>query len=334
MKKIPIMFCFNNNYCIPASACFISIMENASKNNDYYFYVLHSDITEEHQKMLNNDMKKFKNCHLDFIDMDNKYEDEYNRIQNHSHFSKELLYKLSCASIFPKYKKLIITDVDVIFLDDIAEMYDAFDIDDDYYYAGIGPAERTIPGIYRGQLYSKFNDKEKDILESGVGAGFLLVNLAKIRKDNMENEMMNFLEKNSDRLIQIEQDVINITCYKHIKRMPFYYMVCSFEYDNYKNGTDFSTLKNYEDIEKKKYALEHPLQLHYATPIKPWKYTDCTKSEIWFEYFEKSVFSEKYLKKILQNGKSANSFFVRFMKTKTYKLLLKIYHFLKRIIRK
>ena len=334
MKRIPIMFTFNNNYCVPASACFISIMEHASKENDYYFYVLHSDITEEHENMLKEDMNKYSNCHLEFINMNNKYEEEYNRVQNHSHFSKELLYKLSCASIFSKESKIIITDVDVIFLDDIAIMYDALDEKEDYYYAGIGVAEKKSPSIYRGNLYLKFTDLEKDMLEKGVGAGFLLVNLKKIRQDGIEEKMLKFLNDNSDRLIQIEQDVINIVCYKHIKRMPHYYMVCSYEYDNYKNGKDFSSIKNPDDIEKEKYALENPVQLHFATSIKPWKYTNCTKSEIWFKYFEMSYFSDLYLKQIKKNGKSVNSFFVKFMKTKTYKVLLKIYHLILRPFKK
>lgn len=334
MRRIPIMFCFNNNYCIPAATCFISIMEHASKSCDYHFYVLHSDITDEHQQMLLDDMKRFKNCHLEFVDMNNKYEEEYNKIQNHSHFSKELLYKLSCATIFDKEEKIIITDVDVVFLGDIAKMYDAFETNEDFYYAGISGIKTKKPSIYRGDLYNKFTENEKEKLEDGVGAGFLLMNLSKIRNDKKETEMMTFLMDNSDRLIQIEQDVINITCYKHIKKMPHYYMVCSYEYDSYMTESDYDMIKDPTDIDIEKYALENPLQLHYATPIKPWKYTDCTKSEIWFEYFNKSVFSEKYLNTIKKNKKSVNSFFVRFMKTKTYSFLLKIYHFVKKILKK
>ena len=49
---IPIMHSFDNNYVIPASVAFLSMLENADKNYFYKLYVLHSDITEKNQKEL------------------------------------------------------------------------------------------------------------------------------------------------------------------------------------------------------------------------------------------------------------------------------------------
>lgn len=334
MKKIPIMFCFNNNYALPASACFISIMEHASKNNKYIFNVLHSDITQENMDLLNKDMSKYKNCELKFINMNNKFEEEYEKIENHSHFSKELLYKLSCSSIFPKEDKIIITDVDVIFLDDIAKMYDAMDTSEDFYYAGVGPIKKKEVSIYRGDFYKKFSEKEKEMLEEGIGAGFLLVNLKKHREDDLENKLMKYLDENSNRLIQIEQDVFNIVCNKKLKKLPYRYMICTFEYNDFKDLNDFSLLSDEENVEEIKEAILKPVQLHYATPLKPWIYTDTKKSEIWFEYFEKSSFSPLYLESIKKNGKSVNSFKIRFMKTKLYSFMLDVYHFLKKIFKR
>lgn len=330
MKKIPIMFTFNDNYSIPASACFISIMENSNSKYEYDFYVLTSDISNEHRDMLLKDMSNYKNCRLEFIDMHNQFEQEYNNIKNHSHFSKELLYKLNCASIFPDLDKIIITDVDVVFLDDIAKMYDAFNAKDNYYYAGIGPIKTNKPSYYRSEAYKLFDEEDIIKLEAGVGAGFLLVNLYQIRKQNIEKKMFDYLQNNSDKLIQIEQDVINIVCYNHIKKMPHYYMVCSYEYDEYNNDLLIEKIVNKNEIKELKYALENPLQLHYATTIKPWIYTDSTKNELWFKFFKMSLFSEKYLTEIMKNGKSVNSFFIKFMKTKLYRVLLKIYHIIKR----
>ena len=44
-KEIPIMFCFDKNYVIPAGVAFFSLMEHANQNYNYKFYILHSDMT-------------------------------------------------------------------------------------------------------------------------------------------------------------------------------------------------------------------------------------------------------------------------------------------------
>ena len=49
-KIIPIMFCFDKNYVIPASVAFYSLLEHADKTYYYKFYVLNSDISKEQQR--------------------------------------------------------------------------------------------------------------------------------------------------------------------------------------------------------------------------------------------------------------------------------------------
>jgi lipopolysaccharide biosynthesis glycosyltransferase len=297
------MFCFNDNYAVPAAACFISIMEHSSAENEYFFNVLHSDISAEHQKMLSDDMKKFPNCRLIFTDMNNKFETEFSQTRQ-AYYSKEMFYKLCCASIFPEEEKMIITDVDVIFLDDIALMYDAFEPDEDFYFAGHGFTKRKNTSFCSNSFYEKFSDEEKNMIEDGVSAGFLLTNLKKIRKDGIEKKMVDYAMENSWRIVCPEQDVINLVCYSHIKKLPKRYMVCPYSYDDFKNGRNFSRLSKEENPDEIKNALENPVQLHYASEVKPWKFARCTKSEIWFEYFRKSVFARIYLKEILRNSKS------------------------------
>ena len=46
------MFCFNNEYAIPAAVAFRSLLENASKDYFYKLYVSHTDISLENQKKL------------------------------------------------------------------------------------------------------------------------------------------------------------------------------------------------------------------------------------------------------------------------------------------
>ena len=75
VNTIPIMTCFNNNYVAPAGVCFYSLLENANPNFTYKIYVLHSDITDENQKLLKETISKFKNAELIFKNMQNRFGD-------------------------------------------------------------------------------------------------------------------------------------------------------------------------------------------------------------------------------------------------------------------
>ena len=71
-------------------------------------------------------------------------------------------------------------------------------------------------------------------------------------------------------------------------------------WDYYKTERDKETDLNYTKNEINE-AMNNPVQLHYATGIKPWKNVDCTKSEIWFKYIVKTPFLEDYLKQLPKN---------------------------------
>lgn len=66
-KAIPIVFSFDNNYTIPAAVAFYSLLNKAAKNVFYEMFVLHSDISEENQDLLQNIIKRTNNASLNFI---------------------------------------------------------------------------------------------------------------------------------------------------------------------------------------------------------------------------------------------------------------------------
>lgn len=76
---IPVLHFFNNKYVIPAAVSFYSMLENADKNYNYILYVGHSDITKENQEKLKKTIENFSNAQLNFIDMDNKFDDTFKK---------------------------------------------------------------------------------------------------------------------------------------------------------------------------------------------------------------------------------------------------------------
>ena len=79
LKEIPIMTCFNNNYCAPAGVCFYSLLKNANPDYSYKLFVLSNDISEENKEKLHNSIKVFENASLEFINMNNKFKDLFEK---------------------------------------------------------------------------------------------------------------------------------------------------------------------------------------------------------------------------------------------------------------
>lgn len=292
---VPIMHCFDDNYVIPASVSFLSMLENANPKYFYKLYVLHTDISEKNQNTLNSIVSKFNNADLQFIDMNNKFDDEFDVMQTKAHYSKEVLYKLLAPTIFPQYEQIIITDVDVVFCGDIAEIYDERYFDE--YIAGI-TYHNVLENFMRNTYEAQFSSEE--IRKLLIGGGLLYMNLKKMREDGMEAKCVAYLKQNAHRLKQAEQDVLNLVYYPKIKLLPERFMVCTYLYDMIENNEFFGneiTLGKQDKVWIKE-ALSKVIQLHYAGAQKPWNTPTCTKSDVWFSYLLKTPFFYEVMRKI------------------------------------
>ncbi len=290
---IPIVTCFDKNYVTPSVIAFYSLLDNADKNYFYKIYVLNSDITLQQQYDSEYCLKKFKNFSIEFINMNNKFEDLWKNLKNKGHFAKEVFYKLLTASIFPQYDKIIATDVDVVFLGDVSSSYNQINPDEDFYLGAVKPLGKILD-YYERSTYDKFTHQEADVLKSSCG-GYLIMNLKKIRDDKIEQKFIECFEKNLNRLNQAEQDVLNLVCYNKIKFLHLRFLVCSYLYDLYKTPEDFDIDINFSKEEICE-AYQNPVQLHYATKEKPWKNPTIAKAEKWYFYLAQTPLFYSFFK--------------------------------------
>lgn len=322
---IPVMHCFDNNYVVPAGVAFLSMLQHANSDYFYKLYVLHTDITIENQNKLHQIVTAFTNASLEFINMDNRFDDLFAKTEVKGHYSKEIYYKFCAASLFPQYSKIIITDVDVVYLDDVSKEFVQFNINDDYYLAGHQGIIHKGSWLeqYRNSYKNNFSLEEIEKLQTD--AGFWIFNLEKLRKDKLEQKFIDFAHQNSKRLLQPEQDVVNLLCYPKIKLLSANAVICTYYYDLLKTDKDFENVLNY-DCDTIKAALQNPIQLHYATETKPWIDFSCTKAEVWFKYLVQTPFLRDILNKCEHKHFFDNKlFFKRKEKRKTCKFLNKLF---------
>lgn len=315
MNQIPVMHCFNNNYVIPAAVSFFSMLKNSSKDFEYILYVLHSDIVPENQTKLQKLVTSFSNAKIEFINVENKFKDLFTKTKNKAHYSEEIYNKFLAPNLFKQYDKIIITDVDVVFLGDISEDFISFDTKEDFYlsgHAGIGKKSSWVEK-YNKKYTKSFTDEESKKLKTC--GGYWIFNLEKMRKDNLEEKFIEFANANYKRLRQPEQDTVNIICYPKMKFMRPNALVCTYLYDMFKTESDYTQCTNLAPNVLKQ-VLTNPVQLHYATGNKPWLKPGCTKSEIWFEYLAQTDFLKDYLNilegKLSKSNKRKDLFKIKF----------------------
>lgn len=302
-KRIPIVFCFNNNYIIPAIITMYSMLEKSNDSHLYVIYILHNDITIKSQKLLRKSLKKYKNYELAFINMSDKLKEGWLRVFYKGHFSIEILYRLVIPSIIHSEKIVIVSDVDVIYMDDISASID-FDMTDKY-ILGYRPPEKLNPMTLNRKDIS--TDIKKKLVD-GIGAGFMVFNLEKMRKQQIEKRFMTALIKYNNILTQPEQDVLNIVCTNHTGYLPLQYCFCTYMYNLFSDGTSninidvrkghiskiFKTYRKYltddkyYSREEYLYAFNNPIQLHYASSKKPWNSLFTVNSFKWYVYLIKS----------------------------------------------
>lgn len=96
-----------------------------------------------------------------------------------------------------------------------------------------------------------------------INSGVLLINLENLRKDNILEKIINFLRKNNNKLIFLDQDAINFVCNKKNGFFPSNYIssaICNIK--SYK--------KNHKKINKRDKLEIEPYIFHFIVYDKPW----------------------------------------------------------------
>lgn len=300
----PIMLCFDDNFVLPAGVAIWSLLKHASKDKTYPIHVVHTGITPRHQACLRRTVSRFPNASIEFTEGGALLERLWEATFNKGHFAKEIYCKVLIGDIFPQYRRMLITDVDVLFLDDIAQLTDAVSGEADFAFAGVHgiplPPESSKAqwcAAHRRPL--RVGRWSSPNHEHDVGGGLLVANLDFLRTHRLAEEMAACTLEVGDRLSQPEQDVINIVCSKLNILLPQRAMVCSYVYpfDRLHPGwRDRSSVPRHTLDE----ALAHPIQLHYAAPdYKPWNRLFVPYGGLWLLYCIRSGWLGAYVLHVL-----------------------------------
>lgn len=291
---IPIFFTFDENYIVPAIVTVFSLLHHAEESHDYELHVLHPGLSAKAQRELQRVVGRFPQASLHFHDTSN--DPIAQECPSKSHFSKEIYFKLCAPELFPQHDRVLCSDVDVVFLGDVSQVFAAYP-EENFYYAGVD----TILPTTRAALYQSFSPEAQDLLSREINAGFLLFNLKALRHDQMQATWTAFYKTNYARLPFPEQDCMAICAGHSVRYFPMYYSVSNSYYKVDPHTTSFyehcQSLPT-DDAERRRIfsdALDHPIQLHFIGAAKPWNAFGVSRQRIWFKYLWMSGATGYYL---------------------------------------
>lgn len=262
-----IALCLDNNYIKYGAVVIASIIYN-NLDVKITFHLLSNDITDENKQKLQSWLSSYKNKSVIFhkIDIstfnDFPIKDAYINISTY--------FRLAMPSLLSDIKKILYLDCDVIVNQSLKDLWDV-DISG---YACAGVRDRINDSI---RLYNRLNYPLSD---GYVNAGVLLINLERWRRDNIFEKSISIARKESVKLKNHDQDLINKIYHGQIKMLPFKYNLL--EYYLYTEDWLYMDRKYYPEIIE---ACKSPAIVHFCMPQKPWHY-ECINpyKELYYKY--------------------------------------------------
>lgn len=266
MKKIPIVFCFDDNLELQAGVCLTSLLMNAAPDTFYDIFILHAASCRFPGGKLNGLSDKFHNCRITYRVVNNDFDNSF-EIRG---ITVATYYRLLIPDLIPEYDKIMYSDVDVIFLGDLAGIYEETDLTD-YYVAGVSVPYSDISDYMEKVIHLKCTEY--------ISAGNIIMNSRKMREEGIVEK---FKEVAKGNWRYQDMDTLNLVCRGKVKYLPPWYCVV---------GTISEILSDEHQPYYSKEEVEQVLNqgiIHYNGP-KPWEQY-CINFDIWWEYYRKSVF--------------------------------------------
>lgn len=323
MNNIPICFCFNNNFSLPAWVSIKSLIDTAHQKTVYSIYILYDDLSNSNIKLLK-ELVKYNRHLIKFIDV-KYYIKKIKVIKKVEFWPKIIFARLFIPEILDE-NKVIYSDVDVVFKRDLHEIF-SNNLEGSHY--GLVAAERLNQspiGHKRLKLY-----KNKYIYYNG----FIIFNSKLCRKEKICYKFLNIFEKNTNEFGPgADLELMNVASSK-IHRIPLEY--CLLEslilYNKIESIPEYGWLSQLYPKEKLKKIIMKKAIIHYTVHgehrDKPWKRLappEDYKKYIYLSPYKNEWLANKFLKKVIMKS----PIFLRISNSALYKKYL--FNLIKRII--
>ena len=271
--RIPIIFAIDDNVVMQCGVTITSLLFNAKEGTFYDFYVLYEDqkLPVERRDLLKRSFSEWENCSINFVEV----KEDYSEVNITGVFiTRATYYRLAIPTLFPQFDKVIYADIDMIFQQDLSELYQS-SLSDGEWIAAVRDLAIDDKFYFKSESPYKVGKSEKDYFN----AGFLVMNLKMLREENAVEEFNRHAKIKYD---QNDQDVLNVVCNGHVQILPSMY---NFQLNHFSNY-----MWRRENPEIRFGELFKHATLHYTWKHKPWNSLECVAYDTWWHYYKMSPF--------------------------------------------
>ncbi len=261
--EIPIFFATDHRYAPFLTVALTSLLDHASTDYIYKIYVLTTNLKDDYKNMIRGVLAKFPQVQatVDFISLAKELNKMGELFHLRDYYSKETYYRFFIPNLFPDYDKAIYVDCDMIFLADIAELYN-LELGSNLIAAA---PEEVMQEVEQPALY----------VENALGidrnryfsAGLMVMNTAEFRKQKIAERFVDLLQRFTFRVTQ-DEDYLNVLCKDKFLMLDLGWNKSAFKNEAF----DDSTLK----------------LVHYKINWKPWHYENIAYEDYFWDYARKA----------------------------------------------
>ena len=225
----------------------------SNKEEKFNIYVLNKNLDKDDLENItvNLDSKRFNIVDIKIPDSEI---DTFPVIEKR--YPIEIYFRLFASDYLPSdIDRILYLDCDTVVINDLKELYN-MDFEDNYY----------IAATHISKVLHKFNEIRLNIQEDEpyVNTGVLLINLKELRKIDVKDKIIKFIEKNQKRLLLPDQDII-VSLFgnkiKLIDELKYNLSEIAWYKFNINNSKNKITLK---------WIIKNTVIIHYCGRNKPW----------------------------------------------------------------
>ncbi|WP_139243377.1 glycosyltransferase family 8 protein [Anaerocolumna xylanovorans] len=286
---IPVAFGVDRAYILQAHVVMLSILKNSKEN--FVFYIMTADNLQDDINSLTNEMNEYRERYT--IKTIKIQEDIFeDAVINCKHLSKASYNRLLLAKYITEWDKCIYLDCDLLVNGDLKELYEK-KIGDNY-ITGVLDCH-IIEDSERNKIHEKCVGLASR--DTYVNAGVLILNLKRIRQDNLTSKFMEQVFKEN---WYEDQDVLNKCCYGKVGIIPLKYNLFHFY-----QGKTIKLLKHLKYTEEDfDFDSDRPFVLHMGGVYKPWNSKNYKGANTWWklaEAFKQNPLYDEWAKKCEDN---------------------------------
>ena len=247
-EEINVGIACDDNYSRYAGVVIASILINALPDTSLAFYILDGGISDENKEKIES-LKSIKDCKINFVQIDERLFEDYKKIKTHSYISIATYYRLKLATLLPHIDKIIYFDCDMVVNRDLNSLF-SINLEED---------------VIAGAQDINFRMLKKNA--SYINAGMVVMDLKKIREENIEELFLKYTKEHIDTIKMGDQEILNEVLQGRIKVIDPHWNV---QTSNFTNRSIYTN---------------EPWIIHYVGQQKPWKFGNWNyHTEYYYKY--------------------------------------------------